>query len=93
MNKQRHLAFLTFLLVGLFSLITPTNFAQTTDSIKSDKSLKPCSGEKFVMPQSISLGNEAFENYLKTASPSRDERRQAFRKMTNEQKRLLSKSI
>jgi hypothetical protein len=38
------------------------------------------------MPQTISLGNEAFENYLKTASLSRDERRKTFGKLSNEQK-------
>lgn len=43
-------------------------------------------GEKFVMPQTISVGNEVFENYLKTALPSRDERTKAFRKLSNEQK-------
>lgn len=38
------------------------------------------------MPQSIAVGNEAFENYFRVASLSKDERRKAFGKLSNEQK-------
>jgi hypothetical protein len=85
MNKK-NLAFFTLIVVGLFSPFTANIFAQATDSLTTEKKMKPCSGEKFVMPQIISLGNPAFENYLKTASLSRDERRKTFNKLSNEQK-------
>ena len=86
MNKKNTLALYTLLAVGLFSLFTTNIFAQATDSLRTEQKTKTCSGEKFVMPQTISLGNEAFENYLKTASLSRDERRKTFSKLSNEQK-------
>lgn len=45
-----------------------------------------CTGEKFVMPSSIAVGNEAFADYLKVASLSGKERRQLFSKQSNQQK-------
>lgn len=78
--------FFTLIVIGLFSPFTTNIFAQATNSLKTEQKTKPCSGEKFVMPQTISLGNEAFENYLKIASSSRDERRKAFSMLSNEQK-------
>lgn len=86
MNKKNNLALLTLLVVGLFSLFTVYIFAQTTDSLKTEQKTKTCSGEKFVMPQTISVGNEVFDNYLKTAGLSKDERRKAFSKLSKEQK-------
>lgn len=43
-------------------------------------------GEKFVMPESISVGGEAFANYLKAASLPRNERHAVWSKFSNEQK-------
>jgi hypothetical protein len=86
MNKKNSLALCTLFIVGLFSLFTANILAQANDSLKTEQKTKPCSGEKFVMPQTISLDNEAFEDYLKTVSLSRDERRKTFSKLSNEQK-------
>jgi hypothetical protein len=85
MNKK-NLAFFTFIIIGLFSLFTINIFTQATDSLRTEQKTKICSGEKFVMPQTISVSNEAFENYLKTASLSKDERRKTFSGLSNEQK-------
>lgn len=38
------------------------------------------------MPETISVGNDAFESYLRLASLTKDERRKAFSKLSNEQK-------
>lgn len=86
MNKKNNLALFTFFVVGLLSLFTNNVFAQTTDSVKTEQSTKTCSGEKFVMPESISVGNDAFANYIKVASLPRQERQKSFRELSNEQK-------
>jgi len=86
LNEQKNnLALFTLFVVGLFSLFTLNIFAQKTDLVKTEQT-KPCSGEKFVMPLSISVGNDAFANYLKVASLKRDERQKVFGKLSNEQK-------
>lgn len=86
MNKKNNLALLTLIVVGLFSLFTVYIFAQSNDSLKIEQKTQTCSGEKFVMPQTISVGKEVFDNYLKTAGLSKDERRKAFNKLSKEQK-------
>lgn len=84
MNKN--LAFLTFFIVGLFSsFITPV-FAQKASLPNTEQSQTKCTGEKFVLPSSISIGNEAFANYLKAASLPVKERRTAFGGLSNEEK-------
>lgn len=86
MNKKNNLALLTFFVVGFFSLFTINILAQNKISPKTDTTTKPCSGEKFVMPTSIALGNEIFSDYLKVATLTNDKRGEVFRKFSNEQK-------
>ena len=86
MNKKNNLAFYALIIVGLFSLFAVNNFAQATDPAKIEQPAKQCSGEKFVMPQSVAVGNSAFEDYLKIASLPQDERRSLWSKQSNEQK-------
>ena len=64
MNKKNNLALFTLLVVGLFSSFTSNIFAQKTDSVEIKQSTKTCTDEKFVMPESISVGNETFANYI-----------------------------
>ena len=84
MNKKNNLALFTLLVVGLFSSFALTVFAQTTDSTKNEQPAKACTGEKFVMPESIAVGNDAFTEYLKVASLPRGERQKSFREFSNE---------
>lgn len=92
MNKKYNLALFTLVLTAFCSSLALNVFAQKTDSLKSEQPTgQQCSGEKFVMPQSIAVGNEAFENYLKVASLSWQERKNAFRKLSNEQKATFLK--
>ncbi len=86
MNKKNNLALLAFVVVGLFSSFALTVFAQTTDVTKNEQSAKTCTGEKFVMPETISVGNDAFADYIKVASLPRSERQKSFRNFSNEQK-------
>lgn len=82
MNKKNNLAIFALLVVGLFSLIISNISAQN----KAEQPTQPCLGEKFVMPQTISVNNDAFADYLKVASLPRNERQLAFGKLSNEQK-------
>jgi len=86
MNKKNNLVLFALLCVGLFSSFASNISAQTTDSTKNEQSAKTCTGEKFVMPETISVGNDTFANYLKVASLPRDERQKSFGKLSNEQK-------
>lgn len=86
MNKKNKLASFTLFVIGLFSSFASTIFAQTIDSTKNEQPTKTCTGEKFVMPETISVGSDAFANYLKVASLPRGERQKAFSKFSNEQK-------
>ncbi len=86
MNRKNNSAFLTLFVIGLFSLFTINISAQNKVSAKTDTATKPCSGEKFVMPASIALGNEIFSDYLKVATLPKDKRGEVFRKFSNEQK-------
>lgn len=91
MNKKYNLALFTLAFAAICGLFASNIFAQKTDSPKSEPTTKQCSGEKFVMPQSIAVGNDAFGNYLKVASLSWQERKEAFRKLSNEQKASFMK--
>jgi hypothetical protein len=92
MNKKYNLALFTLFVAALFSLFATGIFAQKTDSPKSAQPTgQTCSGEKFVMPPSIAVGNDAFGDYLKIASLSWQERKEAFRKLSNEQKASFMK--
>ncbi|HEY0051052.1 MAG TPA: bacteriocin fulvocin C-related protein [Pyrinomonadaceae bacterium] len=86
MNKKYNLALFTLAFAAICGLFASNIFAQKTDSPKSEPTTKQCSGEKFVMPQSIAVGSDAFDNYLKIASLSGYERKNAFGKLSNEQK-------
>jgi len=85
MNKKI-LAFFALLVVGLFSSFTAPVFAQKTSVPSNEQSQSKCTGEKFVLPSSISIGNEAFANYLKAASLPVKERRTVFSALSNEEK-------
>lgn len=79
-------AFLTLFVVGLFSLVTTNIFAQRTDSMKNTQPLRQCSGEKFVMPQSLAVGNDAFANFIKVMSLTSGKRQRMFSDISNEEK-------
>ncbi len=86
MNKKNNLALLTLLVVGLISLSTINVFAQKTDSMKNKQPLKQCSGERFVMPQSVVVGNEAFANFIKVMFLPGGKRQKTFSDISNEEK-------
>lgn len=86
MNKKNNLALFTLLVIGLTSSLTLNLPAQNKVSVENNQSTKKCSGEKFVMPPSISVGNDAFTNYLKVASLPMKERRLLFSQQSSEQK-------
>ena len=86
MNSKINSAFLTLFVVGLFNLITTNIFAQKTDSMKNEQPLKQCSGKKFVMPQSVVVGNEAFANFIKVMSMPGGKRQKTFSDISNEEK-------
>lgn len=83
--KKNTFAFFALIVTGLFSLFTITGFAQKADSVKIEEPGKTCGG-KFVMPQTVAVDNEAFENYLKLALMPLNERRKSFGKLLNGQK-------
>lgn len=92
MNKKYNLALFTLVLFAFCIVLASNVFAQKTDSPKSEQPTgQQCSGEKFVMPPSIAVGNDAFANYLKIASLPWQERKIAFRKLSNEQKASFMK--
>lgn len=91
MTKKNNLALFTLFIVGLFSLFTINISAQNKVSTTTETSTKTCSGEKFVMPSSIAVGNDAFATYIKVASLSMDERKTAFRNLSNEDKAAFIK--
>jgi len=70
----------------LLSSFPSNTFAQTTDSTKNEQPAKTCTSEKFVMPETISVGNDTFADYLKVALLPRGERQKTFGKLSNEQK-------
>lgn len=86
MNKKNNLALFTLLVIGLISSLSLNLSAQNKVSVENSPPSKKCSGEKFVMPLSIALGNDAFADYLKVASLPVKERRIAFSALPNEQK-------
>lgn len=85
-RKNNNLAFFTLLVVGLFSSLTLNIFAQKATISKTEQPQSKCTGEKFVLPSSISIGNEAFASYLKAASLPVKERRTVFSALSNEEK-------
>ncbi len=54
--------------------------------MKLNSQPKPAPAKSFVMPESISVGNETFANYIGIASLPRNERQKSFRELSNEQK-------
>jgi hypothetical protein len=86
MIKKNNLALYTLLIVGLFSSLNLNLFAQKVATAKIDQATKPRSVEKFVMPLTVSLGNEVFADYLRVASLPVNDRRISFRNSSNDQK-------
>lgn len=86
MTKKLSLAFYTLLIAVFLSTFSTIIFAQKNESVKTEQSIKSCSGEKFVMPSSIAVGDEAFADFIKVASLPGAERKSAFRALSNEQK-------
>ncbi|CAN5430723.1 hypothetical protein BH20ACI1_BH20ACI1_09300 [soil metagenome] len=86
MRKNNSLALYTLLIAGLFSLLTINIFAQKTDSMKNEQPLKQCSGEKFIMPQSLVVDDEAFANFIKVMSLPGGKRQKTFSDISNEEK-------
>jgi hypothetical protein len=85
MTKNNNLAFFTLFSIALFSTFSINIYAQKNEADKSGQS-KQCSGEKFIMPASIAVGNEAFGDFIKVASLPVKERRSLFSTQSNEQK-------
>lgn len=54
--------------------------------MKNEQPIKQCSGEKFVMPASIAVGNEALVNFIKVMSLPGGERQKTFSDIPNEEK-------
>lgn len=54
--------------------------------MKNKQPLDQCSGEKFVMPQSLVVDNEAFVNFIKIMSLPGGERQKTFSDISNEEK-------
>lgn len=86
MNKKNNLALFALLVVGLFSLFSINISAQKTSSMKNEQPLKQCSGERFIIPQSVVIGNEAFANFIKVMSLPSGERQETFSGISNEEK-------
>lgn len=90
MHRKNILASLTLFFVGLFSL--SINISAQKGDIQTgnltEKTTKTCSGEKFVMPASIAVGNDAFGDFIKVASLPMQERKEAFSKLQMSKKRL-----
>ncbi len=86
MNSKINSAFLTLLVIGLFSLIATNIFAQKTETMEKEQPSKQCSGKKFVMPQSLVMNNEAFANFIKVMSLPGGERQKTFSDISNEEK-------
>ena len=84
MKKNRFLlpAFLT---LSILMSLSGTVFAQKALSGNS-QSVKPCSGEKFVMPASIAANDAAFSRYLSIVSATGKERNKVFSEFSNEHK-------
>jgi hypothetical protein len=76
--RKNNLALFTLFIIGLISSLTLNLSAQKVDSVKDERSSKQCSGEQFVMPKTISVGNEAFGDFIKVASLPAKERRLKF---------------
>lgn len=86
MNSKINAAFLTLFVVLLFNLVTTDIFAQKTDSMKNEQPIKQCSGKKFVAPQSVVVGSEAFANSIKVMSLPGGKRQKTFSDISNEEK-------
>jgi hypothetical protein len=86
MNKKNiNLSFFTIAVVGLFCSLALNIFSQKKEIQKTEQSQPKCLG-KLVLPSSISVNNEAFEDFIKVASLPAKERRILFSKQSNEQK-------
>lgn len=85
MNKKHSLASFA-LLVGLLVSFTPNVFAQKINSMKNEKPSKQCTGEKFIMPQSVVVGNESLANFIKVMSQPDGERQKIFSEISNQEK-------
>lgn len=92
MYKQtnKRLALLAIIPLGIIILLSPITFAQLAPNKGDQQVAKPCSGE-FVMPPSISVGEDTFENYLKVMSSPRNGRQSLFQKLSNKQKAIFFK--
>lgn len=91
MNKKNNLAFLMLFIVAFLSLFSINVSAQNKVVSTDNQPTKTCSGEKFVMPSTIADGNTAFETYLKVASLQMTERKDAFRKLSDNEKATFIK--
>lgn len=79
------------LIIVLLGLFTSNVFAQGLNLVKAEQPTKTCSGEKFITPQTISIDNNAFADYLRVASLPREQRQLAFSELSNEQKAVFVK--
>lgn len=88
---KKKLVLFTFFAVTLFSFFAVNITAQKPDLSTNEQPLKECSGEKFVMPQSLSVNNEVFANFIKVMSLPLGERQKSFSDLSNEEKANIFK--
>lgn len=82
MNKKYNLAFFTIIIVGFFGLFSINISAQNKSTVTTDQSTKTCSGEKFILPSSVSRDRNGIKNYISIISLPRDERPKAFSELS-----------
>jgi hypothetical protein len=87
--NSRSVRFISFI-VGLIGLFSFNISAQNKVSATAGESTKTCAG-KFVMPASIEVASDVFEDYLRVASLSADKRGSAFSELSNEKKAFFIK--
>ncbi|MCC6825436.1 MAG: hypothetical protein IT172_06800 [Acidobacteria bacterium] len=77
-NHQRVSSLLVIFSLGFLAIFANSLFGQEIG--------KPCTGEKFIMPTSLSVNYDVLEQYVKIARTSFDDRKVAFANQTSEQK-------
>jgi hypothetical protein len=82
MNKKYNLAFFTLIVAVHFGTLSVNISAQNKATVATEKSTKTCSGEKFVLPNSVSRDRKGIKNYISIISLLPDERPKAFSELS-----------
>lgn len=88
--KRNNLAFLILLTLGLNSMLSLSIFGQDIEK-EVKETTKACTPTIYVLPTTVSVGNKAFENYIKVMSLPSGKRQKAFSDLSNEDKAGLYK--